>query len=205
MFDALATNTTLTELKLAKNQIGIDAAKKAASALARPGATLAVLDLYDNNIGGSVAALAEVVRDRNSSLTKLDLYKNRIPEAGISQLAGALARNVTLSALNVSQNNFAPDGAASRRLAAVLRTRPPPEVGAFHLIGIKLCLHADFLELPPGSARWGNEQVLAALWGRRRERIVAFAMSLHPRLGSQAFSRDIDDSMLRLVCLTSHL
>jgi hypothetical protein len=205
LFDALATNSTLTELKLAKNQIGALGADKAATALAREGASLAVLDLYDNNIGCSVGALAEVVRDGNSSLTNLDLYKNQITDAGMSQLASALASNVTLSTLNVSGNGFQPGGAASEQLAAAFRTRPPPAAGAFNLLGVKLCRHSDLLELPPSASKWGNEEVLAVLWERRRRRVVAFAMALHPRLGSRALGRHLDDNMLRLICKASHL
>jgi len=70
---------------------------------------------------------------------------------------------------------------------------------------VKLCRHADLLELPPSASKWGNEEVLAVLWERRRHRVVAFAMALHPRLGSRALGRHLDDNMLRLICKAPHL
>ena len=34
---------------------------------------------------------------------------------------------------------------------------------------------------------------------------MAFAMALHPRLGSRALGRHLDDNMLRLICKTETL
>ena len=44
------------------------------------------------------------------------------------------------------------------------------------------------LGLPPDAAQWGNEKIVAALPDAHRERVLAFAMARHPRLGAQSVS-----------------
>jgi hypothetical protein len=153
-----------------------------------------------------VGDVARALGTSNSSLTKLDLYKNRISDAGLSQLAAMLRRNVTLSTLNVAGNEFAHGGDADGQMAGALSTRPPPAAGgAFHLFGLMLARHAEALGLPPAASAWGNDEVFQALWERRRRRVAAFAMSQHPRLGAASVAAILDDAMLRCICHASHL
>ncbi len=107
--NALATNTTITTLNAATNNLGSNGVKALAQST-----TLATLDISNNCIRDEGAlALA-----RNTSLRTLDVRGNEIEGDG----AKALARNTTLTTLNISFNYIGSDGAWALARNTSLRT-----------------------------------------------------------------------------------
>ncbi len=93
----LSTNTTLTSLNIASNQIGAEGAKALSV-----NTTLASLDVSYNQIDAEgVKALSA-----NTSLASLAVGGNRIGAEG----AKALSTNTTLTSLNVSGNGIGDEG-----------------------------------------------------------------------------------------------
>ena len=109
---AMATNSTVTHLRLSNNGVGDSGAAALAKAV-EINSTLTELDLSDNRIGDSgAAALAKAV-EINSTLTELDLSHNRIGDSGAAALAKAVEINSTLTELNLLGNEIGESGAAA--------------------------------------------------------------------------------------------
>ena len=108
----MATNSTVTMLRLSHNLIGNSGAAALAKA-AEINSTLTVLNLSYNGIGDSgAAALAKAV-EINSTLTVLNLSYNGIGDSGAAALAKAVEINSALTKLNLSWNGIGESGAAS--------------------------------------------------------------------------------------------
>ena len=109
---AMATNSTVTYLRLFYNGIGDSGAAALAKAV-EINSTLTELDLCVNGIGDSgAAALAKAV-EINSTLTELDLSHNGIGDSGAAALAKAVGINSTLTHLHLSGNGIGDSGAAA--------------------------------------------------------------------------------------------
>ena len=115
---ALETNTTLTNLNLAHNNIGFAGAESLATAL-KTNTTLTNLDLSWNNLGPAGAELLATSLKTNTTLTNLNLSRNKLGPAGAESLAKALKTNTTLTNLDLSSNNLGPASAES--LATALK------------------------------------------------------------------------------------
>lgn len=110
LIQALATNTCLTTLVLAGNQIGDEGAKALARALVT-NTCLATLDLAGNLIGDEGAEALARVLVTNTCLTTLDLADNLISDKGAKALGRALASpGVHLSTLIINNNRIGDEG-----------------------------------------------------------------------------------------------
>ena len=115
---ALQSNTTLTELKLFLNDLGLTSAESLATAL-KTNTTLTMLDVSYNDLGSAGAeALASVLK-RNTTLKHLDLARNNLGPVGAESLAATLKGNTTLTFLNLARNNLCLAGVET--VAAVLK------------------------------------------------------------------------------------
>ena len=108
----MATNSTVTMLRLSHNLIGNSGAAALAKAV-EINSTLTVLNLSYNGIGDSGAAALDKAVEINSALTKLNLSWNGIGESGAAALAKAVEINSTLTELNLSNNVIKDSGAAA--------------------------------------------------------------------------------------------
>ncbi|XP_068700150.1 uncharacterized protein [Montipora foliosa] len=109
---AMATNSTVTYLRLFYNGIGDSGAAALAKAV-EINSTLTHLFLSSNRIGDSgAAALAKAV-EINSTLTHLLLSSNGIGDSGAAALAKAVEINSTLTHLFLSSNGIGYSGAAA--------------------------------------------------------------------------------------------
>ena len=115
---ALETNTTLTNLNLAHNNLSFAGAESLATAL-QTNTTLTNLDLSWNNLGPAGAELLATALKTNTTLTNLNLSRNKLGPAGAESLAKALKTNTTLTNLDLSGNNLGPASAES--LATALK------------------------------------------------------------------------------------
>ena len=113
---ALAVNSSLTHLDLSENSIGCYGAASLSQALA-VNSSLTNLDLRWNSIGNSGAASLSQALAVNSSLTNLDLSVNSIGDSGAASLFQALAVNSSLTNLGLRVNSVGDSGAASLSLA----------------------------------------------------------------------------------------
>ncbi|XP_068732878.1 NLR family CARD domain-containing protein 3-like isoform X2 [Montipora capricornis] len=105
---------SVLEIKLIwiRGQIGVSGAAILGDAIAA-NSTVTQLDLYGESIGDSgAAALAKAV-EINSTLTKLYLSTSRIYDSGAAALAKALEINSTLTQLKLSENGIGDSGAAA--------------------------------------------------------------------------------------------
>ena len=109
---ALAVNSSLTHLDLRENSIGCYGAASLSQALA-VNSSLTNLDLRWNSIGHSGAASLSQALAVNSSLTSLDLRENSIGDSGATSLSQALTVNSFLTSLDLSWNSIGYSGAAS--------------------------------------------------------------------------------------------
>ena len=109
---ALETNTTLTNLNLAHNNLGFAGAESLAAAL-KTNTTLTNLDLSWNNLGPAGAELLATALKTNTTLTNLNLSRSKLGPAGAESLAKALKTNTTLTNLDLSGNNLGPASAES--------------------------------------------------------------------------------------------
>ena len=109
---ALETNTTLTNLNLAHNNLGFAGAESLATAL-QTNTTLTNLDLSWNNLGPAGAELLATALKTNTTLTNLNLSRNKLGPAGAESLAKALKTNTTLTNLDLSGNTLGPASAES--------------------------------------------------------------------------------------------
>ncbi|XP_068732896.1 NLR family CARD domain-containing protein 3-like [Montipora capricornis] len=109
---AVEINSTLTKLHLSDNGIGVSGAAALAKAV-EINSTLTTLNLSDNVIGDSgAAALAKAV-EINSTLTTLNLSDNVIGDSGAAALAKAVEINSTLTTLNLPSNRIGDSGTAA--------------------------------------------------------------------------------------------
>ena len=109
---AIAVNSSLTELDLSGSQLGYSGAKSLSQAIA-VNSSLTELYLSGSWIFNSGAECLSQALKVNSSLTKLDLSGNDIGDYGAASLSQALAVNSSLTDLNLSQNSITDSGAAS--------------------------------------------------------------------------------------------
>ena len=109
---ALETNTTLANLNLAHNNLGLAGAESLAAAL-KTNTTLTNLDLSWNNLGPAGAELLATALKTNTTLTNLNLSRSKLGPAGAESLAKALKTNTTLTNLDLSGNNLGPASAES--------------------------------------------------------------------------------------------
>ena len=108
---ALVVNTSLTNLDLSWNSIGDSASLSQALAA---NSSLTNLDLSENSFGESGSAFLSQALAVNSSLTKLDLRRmNSIGDSGAASLSQALAVNSSLTNLDLRLSSIGDSGAAS--------------------------------------------------------------------------------------------
>ncbi|XP_068734578.1 NLR family CARD domain-containing protein 3-like [Montipora capricornis] len=108
----MATNSTVTMLRLSHNLIGNSGAAALAKAV-EINSTLTVLNLSYNGIGDSgAAALAKAV-EINSTLTELGLSYNAIGDLGAAALAKAVEINSTMTELHLGSNELSDSGVAA--------------------------------------------------------------------------------------------
>ena len=119
--EALKVNTTLMQLKLINNDIGLSGAVSLAEAI-KVNTTLAQLKLFDNHIGDAGAAFLAEAMKVNTTLTQLKLLHNNIGDAGAASLAEAMKVNTTLTQLKLLHNNIGDAGAASLAEAMKVNT-----------------------------------------------------------------------------------
>lgn len=118
---AVAHNSTLQELKIARHLLGNDGAAHLADML-RVNDTLQKLDLSSNQISNEgVGRLAiTLASNPNTALTHLILTDNKISDQGAGSLGAMLTNNTTLRNLTLQHNQIGDRGAIS--LAQSLRT-----------------------------------------------------------------------------------
>ena len=107
---ALAVNSSLTNLDLRLNSIGDTGAESLSQALT-VNSSLTNLYLGGNSIGDTSAESLSQALAVNSSLTKLVLSWNSIGDTGVEFLSQALAVNVSLTNLNLCFNSIGATGA----------------------------------------------------------------------------------------------
>ena len=107
---ALAANSSLTNLDLRMNSIGDTGAESLSQALA-VNSSLTKLVLCGNSIGDTGAESLSQALAVNSSLTKLVLSGNSIGDTGAEFLSQALAVNASLTNLNLCFNSIGATGA----------------------------------------------------------------------------------------------
>lgn len=81
--------------------------------------SLAKIDLSQRGLQASDARLVKMALSQNANLTVLKLGYNNLGDAGVSILAGGIARHKALRLLDLGFNNFGDDGA--KALAVALR------------------------------------------------------------------------------------
>ena len=113
--------------------------------------------------------------------------ENEVDDEGAGELAVALAKNPSLTAVDVRWNRIGADGRF--QIARALQMRPPPEPKLMKLYptlklisGLNLRRAAMQLKLPANAVRWSNEVILRFMW-RQQERSLAFWMLTNVRLG----------------------
>jgi Ran GTPase-activating protein (RanGAP) involved in mRNA processing and transport len=115
----LATNTTLTYLKLNENAIGDNGARAIANALTK-NRTLGSIDLRGNSIGDAGAVAIAMALLQSTSLKTLYLQSNGIGPAGAIALSETLRTNTCLQVLGLGQNIIGENG--TEALAGALAT-----------------------------------------------------------------------------------
>ncbi|XP_068687262.1 NLR family CARD domain-containing protein 3-like isoform X2 [Montipora foliosa] len=132
--NAMATNSTVTELNLKYNEIGDSGAAALAKAV-EINSTLTTLNLSYNKIGASgAAALAKAV-ESNSTLTELDLSANEIGDSGAAALAKAVEINSMLTKLCLSSTKIGDSGAAALAKAVEINST----LTELNLCSTKIC------------------------------------------------------------------
>ena len=106
----LHVNTTLTNLNLRSNYIGIAGAQSIADML-KINTTLTKLDLRGNNIRDAGAQCIAKMLTINKTLTSLNLSLNNIGDARVQFLSESLKGNSTLTSLVLGFNIIGPTGA----------------------------------------------------------------------------------------------
>jgi Ran GTPase-activating protein (RanGAP) involved in mRNA processing and transport len=108
----LATNRTLTTLRIGSSQISVDGVLALARALTQ-NSTLSQLTLTECQIGSVGAqALAEALK-QNTSLRSLTLWNGGIDETGASAIATVLHENTTLKSVNLGDNRIGDIGVSA--------------------------------------------------------------------------------------------
>ena len=102
-----ANNTYLTSLNLqgTRNRLTATKATELFQALAL-NTTLTELSLFDNNISDTGATELSKALVVNNALAKLDLAQNQIGDTGAAELSKALAVNTVLTMLNLYNKNI---------------------------------------------------------------------------------------------------
>lgn len=106
IFEALRTNTTLTELVLAENTLTSKSLRAAAQVLTLHNSTLRHLDLTCTEVGNDGARVLAGILMLNTSLRTLTLRDAQIGDEGATALSKALRHNTTLEMLDLEQNSF---------------------------------------------------------------------------------------------------
>lgn len=97
-------NSTLTELFLNQNEIGLEGAIAIAEAI-KVNLSLAYLNLWENKIDDEGAIVIADALKTNITLTSLILNNNKIGIRGIRALIAALEKNYTITCLNIIDKN----------------------------------------------------------------------------------------------------
>ena len=108
-------------------------------------------------------------------------------DKGAGELAVALAKNPSLTAVDVRWNRIGADGRL--QIAKALRMRPPPDPTLANLYpkpklmsGLNLRRSAIQLKFPAAAVECSNEVILKFMW-RQQEPSLAFWMLTHSRVG----------------------
>jgi len=205
-------NTTLQKLNMRYTNFGAQSSTAIANML-KKNTTLTCLQLDKGKSGPVLAQEIARALSHNTSLTSLNLVYNKIGDEGATHLAAALAHNTTLKHLHFYENGILDEGTVALGLA--LKNSPSLAASG---ISIKLHKGVDHWEkglgyywqqlgLPPvaRSTNWPNDKVVSFFRHvqqeerDRRDRRLALAMGLHPRLGREAGMRLLDDCLIAYV------
>jgi Ran GTPase-activating protein (RanGAP) involved in mRNA processing and transport len=131
-------NSSLTELKFSKRNVGAAGMEVLAEAL-KTNRTFTRLELADNRIGSQgMQALAKVLKT-NSTVTWLDLSDNGIGTEGAKALVEALETNTTLEQLDLEDNPIsepvldAIQASIARNILLKVRTSTEPDLSNRHI------------------------------------------------------------------------
>lgn len=105
LFNVLETNSTVTNLDLSLNSLGIKSAEALAKAL-RINKTLTTIKFSNNSILDAGAKIVADALKVNQTLTELNLKDNFIGNEGFKDLAEALKVNKALKKFQISYNNL---------------------------------------------------------------------------------------------------
>ena len=140
----------------------------------------------------------------NSTLTLLDLDHSFIGDDGATHLAAALAHNTSLQSLYLENNNIFRAGTLA--IGRALKRSPLREIEWRNFVDEDECSLGKLwkeLGLPPiaRTQDWTDQAVVffrrvRAQQHHDTEKRLAFAMGLHPRLGSNSAARMLDHSFV---------
>jgi len=102
----LRHNITLTSLYLGQNLISDEGFSELCDALVQSNASLAVLDLSNNNIGNTSLSNLRYLLKNNTTLTTLNLENNSFNRLTLKNLEEIFTHNKTLISLNLEGNNI---------------------------------------------------------------------------------------------------
>lgn len=202
-------NTTLQGLNMRYTNFGAQSSTAIANML-KKNTTLTCLQLDKGESGPVLAQEIARALSHNTSLTSLNLESpiNEIGDEGATHLAAALAHNTTLKHLHFYENGILDEGTVALGLAF----KNSPSLAAS---GISIEWHKGDREkglghywqqlgLPPvaRSTNWPNDKVVSFfrhVQRQQRDRRLALAMGLQPRLGREAGMRLLDDCLIAYV------
>jgi Ran GTPase-activating protein (RanGAP) involved in mRNA processing and transport len=210
---ALMTNTTLTKLDVSCTEMS-DAGCHELVKVLECNRTLTSLGVACNALtDASGAALARALAS-NPTLESLDVSDNRFAEGFATAFSRALNTNRNLQQVNLSSNlNSGGDIVENHRGERI--SSPMPDRGVLEIIkafekgaghhdlmvkGIPIWKHAAVMGLPKDMKNWTEQQMWSYCRRQRsQDKIAAFVMGQHERLGADSPVRALRDDILRAV------
>jgi hypothetical protein len=188
--DALAHNTALRVLNVSSNHIGEGGGRAFASAL-KCNMSLRSLDITWNTLSHGAEALGDALAT-NSTLENLDASYNCISVKGALAITGALRTNKVLRSLSIDESGS--EGVLA--LGEALLDTPRPH--RFSLKGCKLgkIVNSLGLSLPESASEWSNDEILERFRDMQMQKVVAFAMGQHHRLGAASALRHLNGDIM---------
>jgi len=183
--ESLRHNNTLRLLQLSDNPLIDDEGATAMGRMLAANTTFEKLWFGGTSMTlEGVSAIAEGLK-KNRGLVGIGLPSTRVGYKGAEVIAQALTVNLTLKDLWLSREDIEIRGLLA--LGTVLRDFP--RTPGFKLPLNDLRLVALRLGLPPQARNWDNEAILAHWREEHREKLLAFSMGSHHRLGAESDSR----------------